>query len=1004
MLPKFIRHWFILFWGLVFPLFTFAQSEVEVLVMDTVQHTPTGQIAVRLENPAIGFSVTRTTTAQGKIVFSGLSTAGAYRVVTLENMVFSASASEPFQLRANEKQSVLVYVQSKITALEPIEVLAGGIATLNTRNAEVSATLDAGDVTQIPIEGRDLSRALYRLPNVVQATGFYPESPNVSINGANGLYAQYLMDGMDNNENFLGGMKFPPPIGLVKDVTVLTNNYSVEFGRTGNGIFNVTTQSGENETQGEAFYVTRPGAVLDAASPYAQRDLSGNQVKDGFQRHQAGLSLGGALQKNRTFYFLNMEQTFDVKDNLLNVPQLGVKETVRGQNRFTYGSLRLDHHWSDAWRSVARVHAGNVAIERQGGGLEGGGEFPSAANTQLRQSLLVALQNTYSAGQLVYEGNVQYSRFRWDYAHVSDLSSPRVNVLDPQEQFIAGLGSPGYIFDDHENTFQLQQKLTLSRNRHLIKLGLDALRARFDLYGGGNPAGSYTVKLNQAQLDALRNRNLGSRLSVTDLPADVQVLNYSVELRPESFGAAQNLVGVYAEDQLSVGTRLNLTAGLRWDYDSLSKGGHSGAGDLNNLAPRLNFNYLLDDRSVLRGGYGLFYDKITYALYSDALQQNSTAAGYRAQLQALIQQGILPQDTDLNRITFSGNVTADGTAQTSGYLNGPSAQILQAQRENIFSGERRILNPNGYQNPMTHQFSLGYQRQLRDHWLFYTDLVRTQSYHLMRLRDLNSPTAYLIDPQNVVVRTQAQADATRPLPIFTDAQGVYTLLNGVKVRDGITRTITMTETAGRATYTALSVNFVKSRGDAVYAGRFSYTLSRLMNDTDDINFKAQDANRYEDEWAPSINDRTHVLNAAAYWFPMHHLTLTLAGLVQSGQPINRIPDATLYGTTDLNGDGRSFGAAYVGNSDRQPGESRNSDRLPWTSVWDVRIQYDWTVHGGKLALAADVFNVFNAENLSGYANNATQSNQIQIGPKGQAIARKNAAPPRQFQFSLQWKF
>ncbi|MBL7979410.1 MAG: TonB-dependent receptor [Bacteroidetes Order II. Incertae sedis bacterium] len=992
---------FCLFFCLL-PLHVFSQAEVEVVVFNAETNAPAANVVVRLVNSDIGFSSAKTTQSQGKVQFIGLSTAGTYRVSTDKGVTFDAALSAPFTLRNTEKRSVLLYVIPSIQSAGTVEVRASSIATLNTRNAEVASSLSLAEVQALPVEGRDLTRALFRLPNVVQSTGFYPEAPNVSINGANGLFTNYLVDGMDNNENFLGGQKFAIPIGAVQDVAVLTNNYSAEFGRTGNGVFNVTTKSGANTFTGEGFYVVRPGPALDAASPYAQRDLSGNQVKDGFQRHQLGFGVGGALRKDQTFYYLNAEHTLDLKDNLLNSPQLGVNETVQGRNDFSYLTTRLDQKWSNAFRSALRVNLGNVAIDRQGGGLEGGLEFPSASNKQVRQSALVALQNTYAGTNLVYEGHIQFSRFLWDYAQVNDLRKPRVNVLDAQEQFIAGLGSPGYIFKDIENTLQFQQKTSLFRRNHTFKLGVDALTSRFDLYGGGNEAGSYTVKLTKAQLDALKAKNLGGNLDINDIPSDAHVLNYSIELRPESFGARQNQVGLYVEDQISVASRLNLTVGLRWDYDSLSKGGSTGSGDLNNLAPRFNFNYLLDAQSVIRGGYGLFYDKIVYAIYSDALQQNSTAAGYRTQLQALVDKGILPKDTDLSRITFAGNVTADGTAVTSGYLKGPSATQLQAQRENLFAGERRILNPNGYQNPATHQFSLGYQRQISRMYLFYLDLVHTKSYHLMRLRDLNSPSAYAINPDNVVVRSQAQADATRPIPIFTDVQGVYALVDGQKVRNGIARTITMTETAGKAEYSAASFNILKDRGADNYGFRISYTLSRLLNDTDDINFKAQDANQYNAEWGPSVNDRTHVMSAVGYWYPLKNLTVALAGLFQSGQPINRIPDATLYGTTDLNGDGRSFGASYVGNSDRQPGETRNSGRLPWANIMDFSLRYRLGARKNQVELSADIFNVFNAEVLSGYANNATQSNQIQVGPRTNPLVKKNAGPPRQFQFGIRF--
>jgi outer membrane receptor protein involved in Fe transport len=77
------------------------------------------------------------------------------------------------------------------------------------------------------------------------------------------------------------------------------------------------------------------------------------------------------------------------------------------------------------------------------------------------------------------------------------------------------------------------------------------------------------------------------------------------------------------EDLWSVTSRLNLIIGLRYDYDNLSKGGSKG--DYNNLAPRFNFNYKLDNSSSLRGGYGISYDKVNYAVYSDALQQNTTS-------------------------------------------------------------------------------------------------------------------------------------------------------------------------------------------------------------------------------------------------------------------------------------------------------------------------------------------------------------------------------------------
>jgi hypothetical protein len=79
--------------------------------------------------------------------------------------------------------------------------MSGSTTKINRQDAEVSSELRQLK-KEIPVEGRDITRVLYRLPNVSQATGFYNEAPNVSINGANG-YFTYLIDGMDNNERFL---------------------------------------------------------------------------------------------------------------------------------------------------------------------------------------------------------------------------------------------------------------------------------------------------------------------------------------------------------------------------------------------------------------------------------------------------------------------------------------------------------------------------------------------------------------------------------------------------------------------------------------------------------------------------------------------------------------------------------------------------------------------------------------------------------------------------------
>ena len=979
---------------------SFSQGALEITLTDN-QGIPLGFQEVYIENPIINLSKVATTNQLGMARLDGLPTNGLYSIRIDESAFAYGQELTNIQLISNKVTSINLSVQPKSLALTEATITAADYQPINTLNAEVASELTAKELQAIPIEGRDITRALFRLPNITQATGFYPEAPNVAINGANSLYTNYQIDGLDNNENFLGGQRFAMPLGFTQNITALTNNFSAEHGLTSNGIINITTKSGSNEVQGEAFYVVRPGPALDAASPFAQRDLSGNQVRDGFQRHQVGCGIGGPLARNKTFYFINVEHTTDLKDNLINVPQLNLNQTIRGTNTFTYMSAKLDHFWSDQWQSSLRVNKGLVAIERQGGGLEGGVTFPSAGNSQDRNSLNIALKNAYQGKGYTYEVNFQHGQFDWNYAMPNQPNSPNVTVLDPRGLTLAVVGHPGFIFDERERSQTLQQKLTIYKNKHVIKTGFEWRRSAFTLFGGGNPNGSYTVQLNQNELEALQQSNVGLNLSAGDIPATAQVLNYNIELRPNAFGHTQQIVSAYIEDQWSLDQKWNMNLGLRYDYDNLSRGG-GNSGDYNNLAPRISLNYKASEQLSLRTGYGMYYDKILYAVYSDAIQFNSNNTDYLAQINALSELGILPKNTDPSAVTNEGNLVA--SADGVPYLQGPQAAALQEQRASVFSNERRILNPNGYQNPYSHQWMVGMQYQMDDQTQIYVDLMHNRSHNLFRLRNLNAPAAYPIDPDNVVVRTPEEADATRPIPVFSDNQGSYSIINNDTLR-GIARNIVMTESAGRSNYYALNATLQKDKGSGHVSYRLMYTLSLLENNTEDINFRAMDGNDFDAEWGPSINDRTHLINGLVTYHLSDYWNISLTGLLQSGQPINRIPDAGIFGTTDLNGDGRSFGDAYVGNSDRHPGEDRNSDRLPWSNTFDLSSNFIIKLGKGHIEFGAQIFNLFNATNLSGYSNNATQSNQIQVGSAASGLlVRRNAAPPRQFQFSTRYIF
>ncbi len=277
------------------------------------------------------------------------------------------------------------------------------------------------------------------------------------------------------------------------------------------------------------------------------------------------------------------------------------------------------------------------------------------------------------------------------------------------------------------------------------------------------------------------------------------------------------------------------------------------------------------------------------------------------------------------------------------------------------------------------------------------DLNYVATNNLYYIRNINAPSAYpLDDPKNVVVRKVSEADLTRPVPLKSDAKGQFVVVGSDTLR-GISRNVFINETDGKARYSAMNLVYQKLKGEDKYAFRMSYSLALIKSNTSSINTRANDANNYDVEYTYDENDRRHVMSAIFFWFPVRNLVISPAFLIQSGQPITRLADARVYGTTDLNGDNDFFNAA-----DYSPGDRRNNDRLPWANNLDLSIKYTLMKH---FEMSADVFNVLNAVNYSGFNVTRGASNQFQVGSKStNTYVWRAASAPRQFQFGVRYVF
>src|SRR5260221_7276561 len=169
--------------------------------------------------------------------------------------------------------------------------------------------------------GRDYLQLVLMSPNV-----FAPASGSnlgfrggFNVAGNSEIANQYILDGVDNNDETTNQPLHRPVLDAVHEFRVLTGTYSAEYGRQAGGQVMVTTNSGTNQMHGAAWDFHR-NAPLDARNYFAPQ-------KPAFHRNQYGLVLGGPIRRNKTFFFVSWENQNrgQQEATLASVPSLAVK-------------------------------------------------------------------------------------------------------------------------------------------------------------------------------------------------------------------------------------------------------------------------------------------------------------------------------------------------------------------------------------------------------------------------------------------------------------------------------------------------------------------------------------------------------------------------------------------------------------------------------------------------------------------------------------------------------
>jgi TonB-dependent Receptor Plug Domain len=827
---------------------------------------------------------------------------------------------------------------------------------LNTSTATVGGTVERKELNALPTDARDPISLAFALPNVAQATGFFGDAPRLTINGSNSLYTSYTIDGLENNEGFLGGARVELPLSALERLNVAANTYDATLGRSSNGVVQFETRAGKAKWGGDAFVYNRPGVPFDARAriiPGGDPDAF-NKAQDGFRRTQVGAAGGGPLMKDRTFVLGALEYTNENEDRIASTTSVPFVGRELRQIWKAFG--RLDQGLGAAGSLTARFALTSTDRAGQGSGILA----PEADTRTQRIGSLTSLTHraALNNGRASQITSLQFGTFRWNFPPTrSSFSVPQVTIVanDPVRPgntvTQAIVGSSNFVFDESEKQFQFRTEHRRELGtRNTINAGVDVARSAFELTGSfTNPIGSYTV-LNTGNITPAN----GQFFRYTDIPQNVQVLRYSVDARQSQVNLTQLLTSAWLENRWTPSDAVTVNAGLRWDYDDLTSRGESTP-DLNNFQPRLSINVTPTDRSVIRAGAGRYTGKFPYAIYSDAVQFGP-----------------------------GGNavITLDG-AQAPAFGQGPSGPTLASQTSTFPPREIRRLFALGLEQPYSDQVSLGFQYQLTPAVGLTIDAVATQTNNLPLSYDLNANIRG-IRQTDVTSVPVAEGDTFRPV---TPSTGSY-------------RRLTTSASLGEANYVGLTTA-LRWQPERTILLDANYTVSRARNNTEDINFNATQGNNFDAEWGDAVNDRRHKFSLRAVYTGVRRLSLSTVFDVQSGTPINRIAGFCGAAFCDLDGSGDTFGNGFLGNQDRFFGVGRNSERLPAATLVNIGAGYAL----GPVQVRGDVFNVFNTRNVSGYANGLPGGGaRTQVGRPGDAVVFPSAAPARQVQFSAHYAF
>jgi hypothetical protein len=498
---------------------------------------------------------------------------------------------------------------------ENVEVTAD-VPVIESARTQLAENVSPREIDSLPLNGRNYLDLAALTPGVTrsnpvanqrfQETSAVPGT-GLSITGQRFINNGFVVDGLSANDDAadLPGTFYSQEV--IREFEVITSGGIAQFGRDSGGFVNIITKSGTNSYRGRLYGFFR-NQRFDARNPLAAS-------KDPLTQAQYGLSVGGPIVRDRSFFFTNFEQTRLHNATVITVADANVAAVNSTLSAIGYGAsrlstgivptglnatnflFRLDHQLNHSNQLTARygLYDINSTNSRNVGGLNA----VSRGTALIDRNQAVAISEVASLSSLtVNEARFQFTHSRLG-APVNDATGPAVNISG-----VASFGTATFSPTRRDlDSFEFVDAVTTQQGTHSVKAGADYLLNRVNITFPGALQGVYTF----ASL------------------ANFQANRYATF--QQAFGAANQFqsnpnLGLFVQDEWRPTTKLSINAGLRYDAEFLPA---PITTDENNFAPRLGLAYAPGHRkTVVRASFGIYYDRIPLRATSNALQRDGT--------------------------------------------------------------------------------------------------------------------------------------------------------------------------------------------------------------------------------------------------------------------------------------------------------------------------------------------------------------------------------------------